>query len=64
MAVWRNDRGEVIPNDQGNLLTPSCVAFAGAARLVGDAAVNQAALNPTNTIFGENCTQSCSFTLA
>ncbi|RLN42969.1 heat shock cognate 70 kDa protein [Panicum miliaceum] len=50
VAVWRNDRGEVIPNDQGNLLTPSCVAFAGAARLVGDAAVNQAALNPANTI--------------
>ncbi|KAL6907629.1 hypothetical protein ACP4OV_002668 [Aristida adscensionis] len=51
VAVWRGDRGEVIPNDQGNLLTPSCVAFAGAARLVGDAAVNQAALNPTNTVF-------------
>ncbi|CAL4913807.1 unnamed protein product [Urochloa decumbens] len=50
VAVWRNDRGEVIPNDQGNLLTPSCVAFAGAQRLVGDAAVNQAALNPANTI--------------
>ncbi|KAF8718737.1 hypothetical protein HU200_025038 [Digitaria exilis] len=50
VAVWRNDRGEVIPNDQGNLLTPSCVAFAGAARLIGDAAVNQAALNPANTI--------------
>ncbi|CAN6295592.1 unnamed protein product [Urochloa humidicola] len=50
VAVWRNDRGEVIPNDQGNLLTPSCVAFAGAERLVGDAAVNQAALNPANTI--------------
>ena len=54
VAVWRNDRGEVIPNDQDNLLTPSCVAFAGAARLVGDAAVNQAALNPANTIHGEN----------
>jgi L1 cell adhesion molecule like protein len=53
VAVWRNDRGEVIPNDQGNLLTPSCVAFAGAERFVGDAAVNQAALNPANTIHGE-----------
>jgi hypothetical protein len=28
---------------------------------VGDAAVNQAALNPTNTIFGENYTQSPEF---
>jgi hypothetical protein len=53
VAVWRHDRGEVIANDQGNRLTPSCVAFTGTERLVGDAAVNQAALNPTNSIFGE-----------
>ena len=53
VAVWRHDHGEVIANDQGNLLTPSCVAFADAGRLVGDAAVNQAALNPDNTIHGE-----------
>ena len=50
---WQNGRVEVIPNDQGNHLTPSCVAFAGSRRLVGDAAANQAALNPDNTIFGE-----------
>ncbi|CAD6238758.1 unnamed protein product [Miscanthus lutarioriparius] len=51
VAVWRHDRGKVIANDQGNRLTPSCVAFTRAERLVGEAAVNQAALNPTNTIF-------------
>ncbi|CAN6284732.1 unnamed protein product [Urochloa humidicola] len=56
VAVWRRGGVEVIPNDQGNRLTPSCVAFAGDTnttirRLVGDAAVNQAALNPDNTIF-------------
>ncbi|XP_066388999.1 heat shock 70 kDa protein 4-like [Miscanthus floridulus] len=51
VAVWRHDRGEVIANDQGNRLTPSCVAFTISERLVGEAAVNQAALNPTNTIF-------------
>ncbi|CAN6295587.1 unnamed protein product [Urochloa humidicola] len=51
VAVWRGDRAEVIANDQGNRLTPSCVAFTGAERLVGEAAVNQAALNPCNTIF-------------
>jgi molecular chaperone DnaK (HSP70) len=64
VAVWRHDRGEVIANDQGNRLTPSCVAFKGAdERLVGDAAFNQAASNPTNTIFGENQTQaSCCLT--
>ncbi|TVU47541.1 hypothetical protein EJB05_07146 [Eragrostis curvula] len=51
VAVWQGDRGEVIPNDQGNRLTPSCVAFTDTECFVGDAAVNQAALNPTNTIF-------------
>ncbi|XP_052135713.1 heat shock cognate 70 kDa protein-like [Oryza glaberrima] len=54
VAVWRHNRGEVIANDQGNRLTPSCVAFADYdddERFVGDAAVNQAALNPSNTIF-------------
>jgi L1 cell adhesion molecule like protein len=60
VAVWRHDRGEVIANDQGNRLTPSCVAFTDAERLVGEAAVNQAALNPTNTIFGENYTPAVS----
>ncbi|KAG0551711.1 hypothetical protein BDA96_01G446600 [Sorghum bicolor] len=51
VAVWRHDRGEVIANDQGNRLTPSCVAFSSTEKLVGEAAVNQAALNPMNTIF-------------
>ncbi|CAL4930395.1 unnamed protein product [Urochloa decumbens] len=51
VAVWRHDRGEVIANDQGNRLTPSCVAFTDTERLVGEAAVNQASLNPANTIF-------------
>ncbi|WVZ49444.1 hypothetical protein U9M48_000806, partial [Paspalum notatum var. saurae] len=51
VAVWRHGHSEVIPNDQGNRLTPSCVAFNHDERLVGDAAFNQAASNPTNTIF-------------
>ncbi|WVZ56466.1 hypothetical protein U9M48_006989 [Paspalum notatum var. saurae] len=46
VAVWRHDRGEVIANDQGNRLTPSCVAFKNADRLVGEAAVNQGRLEP------------------
>ncbi|CAL4938753.1 unnamed protein product [Urochloa decumbens] len=54
LAIWRRNRGEVIANDQGNRLTPSCVAFTDDERLVGEAAVNQAAFNPTNTVFGEN----------
>ncbi|KAG6420329.1 hypothetical protein SASPL_116853 [Salvia splendens] len=53
VAVWRHGRIEVIVNDQGNRTTPSYVAFTDTERLVGDAAINQAARNPVNTIFGE-----------
>ncbi|KAI4966134.1 hypothetical protein ZWY2020_046424 [Hordeum vulgare] len=53
VAVWRpsHNRVEVIPNDQGNLTTPSCVAFTDDWRLIGDAALNQAARNSVNTVF-------------
>ncbi|XP_074284326.1 heat shock cognate 70 kDa protein-like [Silene latifolia] len=51
VAVWQRGKVEVIPNDQGNRTTPSCVAFNDTQRLIGDAAKNQAAVNPSNTIF-------------
>ncbi|CAN6472171.1 unnamed protein product [Victoria cruziana] len=51
VAVWQNDRVEIIANDQGNRTTPSYVAFTESERLVGDAAKNQAAMNPANTVF-------------
>ncbi len=51
VAVWQGDRVEIIPNDQGNRTTPSYVAFTDTERLVGDAAKNQATLNPLNTIY-------------
>jgi len=44
---------EIIANDQGNRTTPSYVAFNDSERLIGDAAKNQVALNPVNTVFGE-----------
>ncbi len=50
-AVFRNDRVEVIPNDQGNRTTPSYVAFTDTERLVGDSAKNQAPTNPKNTVY-------------
>jgi heat shock 70kDa protein 1/2/6/8 len=53
VAVWRRNRGEVIANDQGSRLTPSCVAFTDIERLVGEGAKNQAYRNPTNTVYGE-----------
>merc|ERR1711977_393516 len=51
VGVRQNDRVEIIANDQGNRTTPSYVAFTDTERLIGDAAKNQAAMNPKNTIF-------------
>ena len=51
VGVWKNDRVEIIPNDQGNRVTPSYVAFTETERLIGDAAKNQVAMNPENTVF-------------
>merc|ERR1711871_1656275 len=51
VGVYKNGRVEIIPNDQGNRITPSYVAFDGDERFIGDSAKNQAAINPTNTVF-------------
>jgi hypothetical protein len=40
-------------NDQGNKTTPSFVAFTDHQRLIGEAAKNQTASNPQNTVFGK-----------
>jgi L1 cell adhesion molecule like protein len=51
VAVWQNDRVEIIANDQGNRTTPSYVSFTDEERLVGDAAKQMAAANTKNTVF-------------
>ncbi|XP_011027667.1 PREDICTED: probable mediator of RNA polymerase II transcription subunit 37c [Populus euphratica] len=51
VGVWQHDRVEIIANDQGNRTTPSYVAFTDTERLIGDAAKNQVAMNPINTVF-------------
>jgi heat shock 70kDa protein 1/2/6/8 len=51
VGVWQNDRVEIIANDQGNRTTPSYVGFANGEILVGDAAKNQVAMNPINTVY-------------
>jgi heat shock protein 1/8 len=51
VGVWQHDRVEIIANDQGNRTTPSYVAFTDSERLIGDAAKNQVAMNPINTVF-------------
>ncbi|KAL2344956.1 hypothetical protein Fmac_006241 [Flemingia macrophylla] len=51
VGVWQHDRVEIIANDQGNRTTPSYVGFTDTERLIGDAAKNQVAMNPINTVF-------------
>jgi len=51
VGVWKNGRVEIIANDLGNRITPSWVGFSESERLIGEAAKNQAATNPENTIF-------------
>ena len=51
VGVFQNGKVEIIANDQGNRTTPSYVAFTDTERLIGDAAKNQVAMNPVNTVF-------------
>lgn len=52
VAVKRGDKDvEIIPNEVGERVTPSYVAFTDEERLIGTGAKNQASRNPTNTIF-------------
>ena len=48
---WKDNRCEIISNDQGNRTTPSYVSFSDTERLIGDGAKNQASANPENTIY-------------
>jgi L1 cell adhesion molecule like protein len=52
VGVFQHGKVEIIANDQGNRTTPSYVGFTETERLIGDAAKNQVAMNPNNTIFG------------
>jgi L1 cell adhesion molecule like protein len=52
VATMKGNKVEIIANAQGNRTTPSQVAFTDSERLIGDAARNQAAMNPKNTLFG------------
>ena len=52
VSIYENGSAQIIANDQGNRITPSIVAFTDTnERLVGDAAKNQATINPSNTIY-------------
>lgn len=49
--VFRYDKFEIIANEEGDLATPSFVAFINTIRLIGTPAKNQLAMNPRNTVF-------------
>ncbi|CAK9115986.1 unnamed protein product [Durusdinium trenchii] len=51
VGVYKDGEVQIIANDQGNRTTPSYVAWTEQERLLGDAAKNQVASNPTNTVF-------------
>jgi len=51
VGIFKNGKVEIIPNELGNRITPSVVAFTDEERLVGEAAKNQAAVNPKRTVY-------------
>lgn len=51
VAVWKNNKVEIISNELGDRTTPSYVAFTESERLIGKSAKNQCSSNPDNTIF-------------
>jgi heat shock protein 1/8 len=51
VGIFQHGKVEIIANDQGNRTTPSYVGFTDSERLIGDAAKNQVAMNPANTVF-------------
>jgi len=51
VSVFKDGSAQIIANEQGNRITPSIVAFTDHGRLVGDAAKNQATINPENTVY-------------
>ncbi|KAK5446227.1 Heat shock protein ssb1 [Exophiala xenobiotica] len=51
VANYEGNNVEIIANEQGSFTTPSFVSFTDEERLIGEAAKNQAAMNPANTVF-------------
>ncbi|EHK40353.1 hypothetical protein TRIATDRAFT_128447 [Trichoderma atroviride IMI 206040] len=51
VAIYEGTNVEIIANEQGSFTTPSFVSFTDKERLIGEAAKNNAAMNPRNTVF-------------
>lgn len=53
VAVYRDRKVEIIPNNLGNKVMPSYVAFNNMEVLVGESAKNLIRIEPANTVFGK-----------
>ena len=51
VGIWKGGQVEIIPNELGERITPSVVAFTDSERLIGAAAKNQMSNNPTRTVY-------------
>ena len=51
VGIFQDGKVEIVPNEQGNRITSSFVAFTDIERLIGDSAENQVSMNPLNTVF-------------
>ena len=51
VGIYKNGKVEIIPNELGSRITPSVVAFTDDERLIGEAAKNQASVNPERTVY-------------
>jgi heat shock protein 5 len=51
VGIFKNGRVEIIPNEYGNRITPSYVAWNDEERLVGESAKNQAHINPKRSVY-------------
>ncbi len=51
VAIMEGSEAKVIPNAEGNRLTPSVVAFTEKGELVGEPARRQAVTNPSKTVY-------------
>ncbi|XP_077966554.1 heat shock 70 kDa protein 1-like [Styela clava] len=51
VAVLRNERIEIVPNDEGDRLTPSCVSYSDIEVLTGKAAKEEIPFNFENTLY-------------
>ena len=51
VGVWKNGRAEIIPNPNGNRITPSYVCFKSTEILIGDLAKYNIVKYPENTIY-------------